>query len=199
MSLSKERIRADVRARLKSLSAGERASLGARIHDRIWSLPEVNAARVLLLYASMPSEVPTDRVAEEAWNRGITVVFPLCPPASPLMTLHRIDAPDELVLGGRYAVREPRPEAPSVALAQVDLAFIPGLAWDRAGGRLGRGAGFYDRLLAQTDWRAKRFGLFFALQEVPLIPTDPWDQPLDGVITEREVIQRIEYRIQNTE
>jgi 5-formyltetrahydrofolate cyclo-ligase len=69
---------------------------------------------------------------------------------------------------------------------EVDLAFIPGLAWDRGGHRLGRGAGFYDRLLGDPRWRGFRCGLFFAAQEVPRIPFDPWDAQLDAIITEAE-------------
>jgi 5-formyltetrahydrofolate cyclo-ligase len=76
-----------------------------------------------------------------------------------------------------------------VGESEVDVALMPGLAWDRAGNRLGRGAGYYDRLLAHPDWRAFRCGLFFATQEFPALPADPWDQPLQAVVTEREIIR----------
>jgi 5-formyltetrahydrofolate cyclo-ligase len=70
---------------------------------------------------------------------------------------------------------------------EVDAALVPGLGWDRSGGRIGRGAGYYDRLFADPEWRGFRCGLFFAAQEADVLPTDPWDAPLDAVVTEREV------------
>jgi 5-formyltetrahydrofolate cyclo-ligase len=66
----------------------------------------------------------------------------------------------------------------------VDAALVPGLAWDRDGRRLGRGAGYYDRLLASPGWRAFRCGVFFAGQEVARVPVEAWDVRLDAVVTE---------------
>jgi 5-formyltetrahydrofolate cyclo-ligase len=70
----------------------------------------------------------------------------------------------------------------------VDAAVIPGLAWDRAGNRLGRGAGYYDRLLADPEWRGFRCGLFFAIQQVPAVPYDPWDAPMQAIVTESAIV-----------
>jgi len=71
--------------------------------------------------------------------------------------------------------------------AEIEAVLVPGLAWDRRGGRLGRGAGYYDRLFAHEAWRGFRCGVFFGFQEVPAVPTEPWDVPLHAVVTDREV------------
>jgi 5-formyltetrahydrofolate cyclo-ligase len=89
---------------------------------------------------------------------------------------------------GNYGIREPDPaRCQEVGPAEIDATLVPGLAWDRRGTRLGRGAGYYDRMFARPDWRGFRCGIFFALQEMEEIPADPWDQPLQAVVTEREV------------
>ena len=88
---------------------------------------------------------------------------------------------------GQWGIREPKPDAPEV---EPDILLVPLLAFDRAGYRLGYGAGYYDmtihRLRALKPVTA--VGIAFAAQEVPKIPTTPRDERLDLVLTEREVI-----------
>lgn len=184
----KDALRADARAVLRALSADARAAAEAEIARRVWTVPEIAGARALLIYASLPEEVSTDAIAEEARRRGMVLVYPRCLPDRAL-ALHAVDTPDAL-LAGRFGIREPDADAcPIHRVEDVDAALIPGLAWDRAGHRLGRGAGYYDRLLADPRWRGFRCGLFFAAQETPAIPRDEWDVRLDAVVTEREVVR----------
>lgn len=185
----KAALRAAARARLAALTPEERRAESAEVARRVWTVPEVAGARTLLCFASLPDEVDTDAIADEARRRGIAVVYPRCLPAG-RMTLHAVHAHDALNRG-RFGIREPHPEScPDVGIQDVDAALVPGLAWDRAGHRLGRGAGYYDRLFADPAWRGFRCGLFFAAQEAPALPRDPWDVPLDAIVTGAEVIRR---------
>jgi 5-formyltetrahydrofolate cyclo-ligase len=185
--MTKAELRAEARRRLRALDASARAAAEAEIGRRVWELPEVASARTLLLFADLPEEVPTDAIAAEALRRGLTVVYPRTIPATRGMTLHRVDSLGDLRTGS-YGIREPEVErCPEVAEASVDAALVPGLAWDRRGNRLGRGAGYYDRLFGNAAWRGFRCGIFFSLQEAESIPVEPWDLPLDAVVTEREV------------
>lgn len=185
--MTKSAVRAEARERLRRLDPAEREEQGERIARLVWSLPEMRAARVILLYASLPMEVPTDAIAEEAWRRGVEVTYPRClPPAD--LTLHQVRGLAELREEGSFGIREPAPACRLTAPDEVDVALLPGLAWDRSGTRLGRGAGYYDRLLADPRFRAHRAGLFFAVQEFPTLPSDPWDQPIHSVVTEKEIV-----------
>jgi 5-formyltetrahydrofolate cyclo-ligase len=184
----KARLRAQARERLVALSARDQAALGARIEHRVWSVPAMQTARSVLLYASLPGEVPTDDIAAQARAQGIDVVYPRCLIGSREMALHRVDSPAGLQTRGRFGIREPLPTLPEVRPGSIDVALIPGLAWDRTGHRLGRGAGYYDRMLGMAEWRGARIGLFFSVQELERIPFDPWDAPLDAVVTELEII-----------
>jgi 5-formyltetrahydrofolate cyclo-ligase len=184
--VTKAELRAEARRRLRALDPSTRAAAEAEIARRVWTVPEVAAARTLLLFADLPEEVHTDTIAAEAARRGVTVVYPLTRMETREMTLHRVPSPSDLRTGN-YGIREPAPDAPRIDPAEVDAALVPGLAWDRAGNRLGRGAGYYDRMFAHADWRGFRCGIFFADQEAAIIPAEEWDLPLDAVVTEREV------------
>jgi len=188
--MTKTELRAEARRRLRTLSEAEREVAEAEIDRRVWTVPEVAAARTLLLFADLPEEVTTDAIAADALRRGVTVVYPRTLPDSRTMTLHRVASLDHL-LTGNYGIREPDPaRCPTIPESEIEAALVPGLGWDRAGNRLGRGAGYYDRLFASPEWRGFRCGIFFSFQEMDHIPTEPWDLPLEAVVTDREVWRR---------
>ena len=188
--MTKPELRAQARRRLRALDAAARAAAEAEIGRRVWSVPEIAAARTLLLFADLPEEVATDAIAADALRRGVTLVYPRTIPETRGMTLHLVRSLGDLRTGS-YGIREPDVErCPEVAESSIDAALVPGLAWDRRGSRLGRGVGYYDRLFADPAWRGFRCGIFFAFQEVDPISAEPWDLPLDAVVTEREVWRR---------
>ncbi|HEX6748881.1 MAG TPA: 5-formyltetrahydrofolate cyclo-ligase [Longimicrobium sp.] len=188
--MTKAELRAEARRRLRALTEPEREAAEAALDARLWTVPEIAGARTLLLFADLPEEVTTDAIAAEALRRGITVVYPRTVPESHAMTLHRVSSLDHL-LTGNYGIREPDPaRCPTIPETEIDAALVPGLAWDRAGNRLGRGAGYYDRLFGAPEWRGFRCGIFFSFQEMDHIPTETWDLPLDAVVTDREVWRR---------
>ena len=187
--MDKSQLRREALARLRAIPPGERERAGEQIARHVWALPKISDAGVLLLYASLPEEVPTAGIAREASRRGITVAYPRSSPGGS-MALHRVQHVEQLRIG-RWSIREPDPAVhPELPVSAVDAALIPGLAWDRGGQRLGRGGGFYDRLLAAPEWGGFRCGIFFATQELPGLPADPWDVPLECVVTEKETWRR---------
>lgn len=85
----------------------------------------------------------------------------------------------------RHGIREPDSTAPLLPLRSLAVVFVPGLAFDTLGNRLGRGAGFYDRFLARADLRhVLKIGVAFAGQIRPIVPIMPGDIAMDGVVTE---------------
>lgn len=184
--MTKEEIRREARRLLRALAPDTRAAAAAEIERRVWTVPEVAGAGTLLLFADLPEEVSTDGMAAEALRRGVRLGYPRTVSGSRTMTLHHVPALDRL-LPGRYGIREPDDACAEIPAGEVDAALVPGLAWDRRGARLGRGAGYYDRLFGGPLWRGFRCGIFFSFQEVPAVPTDAWDVPLQAAVTEREV------------
>jgi len=99
-------------------------------------------------------------------------------------------SPKSLWISGSYGIREPDPGSwDRASLSEVDLALIPGLAFDSKGGRLGRGKGFYDRLLGHPEFRGIKVGLAWDWQIVAEVPCDSDDIPMDFVVTPGKILQ----------
>ena len=153
-------------------------------------MPAYRAAREVAAYLPVKNEVDAAIVARQTLADGKRLLLPRC----------RDDAPGLLDFGcvsclsdvepGRFGILEPRQAVcrPPEAFAP-DLILVPGLAFDRLGRRLGFGGGYYDRLLAQPlAARAFSVGLAFAFQLVRELPADPWDRPVNAVVTERQTL-----------
>jgi 5-formyltetrahydrofolate cyclo-ligase len=191
MCATKAEIRTAAISRRDALTADQRAAAGARIADRLRALPAYQQARCVLLYVSMRSEVDTFALLDEllAARRGVCV--PVTDWAARRLDLFALTDRAELA-PGRYGVPEPRPETRRpVDPSAIDLALVPGVAFDPCGRRLGYGAGLFDGLLPRLPVSCPRWGLAFAAQMVDELPADPHDQRVDAVITE-DAIWRVE-------
>jgi 5-formyltetrahydrofolate cyclo-ligase len=137
-------------------------------------------------YFPLPNEPPTLKLLDRLSVAGFKTALPVTGQlGTPLV--FRLWRPGEPTVKGKMAIEEPLADAPEIA---PDLLFVPLAAFDRAGHRIGYGAGFYDRSLEQL--RAFKpicaVGVAYAAQEFPRIPNDTRDQNLDYVLTERELI-----------
>jgi len=161
------------------------------ICERFAALPEYAAARTVMLYVHVRSEVRTQPLVAAALGEGKHVVVPCC--AGDELDLFRLESLEELEVG-TFGIREPRRELRSVPSRhvrpdQLDLVMVPGVAFDRRGGRLGHGKGYYDRLLRQLRPDALAVGVAFECQLLPEVPMLEYDVFLDRIITERKMYQ----------
>jgi 5-formyltetrahydrofolate cyclo-ligase len=173
----KSRLRRDLDARRQAVAAEELARASTQIcaHVRAW--PGFDAVRHLVLYAARRYEI--DPIALE--DADATIYYPRVEGPS---LAFRESRRRELV-PGRFGVLEPVGEAPALpADAPGVLVLVPGVAFDRHGGRLGTGQGFYDRALAGVP-AARRVGLALDALMVERVPTDVWDVPMHAIATER--------------
>jgi 5-formyltetrahydrofolate cyclo-ligase len=160
-----------------SLTRQEVARRSGSVAAHVLAWPLWRQARAVLLYLATPREVQTGSLVEAALDSGKAVVAP------GLDGLLRRLADPAAVRRSRLRVPEPDPaRCPEFPVDRVELAFVPGVAFDRAGRRLGRGAGYYDRLLPRL--RCPTCGLAFVEQVVEAVPADPWDIPLDFLVSE---------------
>ncbi len=143
------------------------------------ALPEFQRARVVLLYWSMADEVQTHAFVER-WYKEKTLLLP-CVDGDDLR-LRQYTGPECMVAGEQFGIGEPTGEE-WTDLDAVELIVVPGVAFDRQNNRMGRGRGFYDRLLKSTP-NAVKVGVAYDFQMLDSIPVEPHDVKMDRVITE---------------
>ena len=170
-----------LRAR-RGMDDAERRQASQVAASRLASLPELRRARTVLLYAATHDEADPSPLLARLHSRGVRTLFPRVRGE----VLDLVEARDlaTLTLGYR-GIHEP--VGPSVSPGVVDLAVVPGVAFDAAGGRLGQGGGHYDRLLPELAAHCVRVGFCFSCQMAARIPREAHDQPVDAVVTERAV------------
>ncbi len=173
-----------MRARLAAMTADERAMASLQICAVAARRREFREARCVALFAPLPTEPDIRPLIEEAWAERKCVALPfMLHGDEPRLAWHEVEGWDELVARGPHGIREPHPQkCPVTQASELDLVFVPGLAFDADGNRLGRGGGYYDRFLA--DVTTRRIGLFFAAQQVDAVPREAHDCRVDLVITE---------------
>ena len=184
---AKEKLRRELRARLRGMNPALHAEASLVICQMAANLPAFLKSRCVALFAPLPSEPDIHPLIEEAWAQGKRVVLPLMikRDATPELDWHEIASWDDVVVPGPFGLREPDPlRCPRVPLVELDCVFVPGLAFDPEGFRLGRGGGFYDSFLSHAPATLPCIGLLFSLQKVPLVPREPHDQALRSVLTE---------------
>lgn len=155
----------------------------AEIRRHVENSEAWEAAGAIGLFAAQAREPDLDALLPKALAAGKTVAYPRVTPDG--LSLVEVASAADLQETQRWRLREPgAPHLPVLDLEEIDLLLVPGLAFDARGRRMGRGGGFYDRLLSGAR-RARRLGICFALQLVPEVPVEPHDQPVQGVVTER--------------
>ena len=175
----KAELRRMMRARLRSLGEARDAHSRA-ICAAIAAQPAYVAARVVAIFDPLPSEPAVDRLWEIAARR---FVYPRI--VGDGLELVEVRSVEELSQVEKRTFREPRVDgAVAHSLEEVDVILVPGLAFTRGGERLGRGGGFYDRLLASLPARTVRLGVCFECQIVDELPGEAHDMRVDVVVTE---------------
>lgn len=171
------RMREVVRA-LDPADAGEAVELGL---GELEASAGWTGARTVLGYLGDEFEPSLDALLARAIAGGKAVVAPRMDWDARTMDARRLASLDEVEVR-RHGIREPLDSCDVVEVASIDLALVPGLAFDRRGGRLGRGAGYYDRFLKGLTGRARRVGICFAAQLVEQVPTEAHDARMDGLV-----------------
>ncbi len=185
----KARLRAHLKNLRRNFPEPERQEANAALFARIMKLPEYCAASVIHTYVSWRDEVDTHALIKAALAAGKRVAAPRVPPEK-LRLEHYFISDFAALIPGAFGILEPRPGPPAHQApvnTPFDVIFVPGLAFDRAGNRLGYGRAYYDQFLAGT--KALKIGLAFTLQIVEEVPVAPHDQRVDLIITEQEVIR----------
>ena len=206
MSLIEEKAetRKQSKALLRAMSPEEAERLSRRAADNLRALPEYRGARIILAFLSMGEEIRTESLIESAMKEGKIVAVPrmeYSPEGVPIIVF--VHLPKEYPSWPRDRFGIPIPPAESRPLSEEELCsgpaivVTPGLAFDRKGGRLGRGKGYYDRFLSGARACAARrgasllaCGFCFAAQLIDEVPAGHDDAAVDLVVTEEGRVDR---------
>ncbi|HUK77572.1 MAG TPA: 5-formyltetrahydrofolate cyclo-ligase [Thermoleophilia bacterium] len=177
-----------VLGRRDAMAGEERRAAGAALFARLTAVPAVAEASAVLCFASFRTEVDTAPFISWCLERGVTVALPRIVGPHHMEAFGVADLRRDLT-PGRFGIPEPRPGLALVEPATFDVVIVPGSAFDRDGGRMGYGGGFYDTFLARMRAGARRIGICFDLQVVDRVPVEPHDLCVDLVVTETRTIE----------
>jgi 5-formyltetrahydrofolate cyclo-ligase len=181
MPTAKAALRNQVQALLKQMPAEERAKASIQACSRLKQQAVWKNARLILFFAPLPQELDVWPLLLEALQGGKQVALPRFDLAASTYVACRVEHPDRDLVSGKFGIREPGALCRQVLPPGMDLILVPGVAFDLNGRRLGRGRGFYDRLLARL--RSVKCGVAFDPQIVSQIPAEEHDLRLDCLLT----------------
>ena len=181
-----------MRARRRALEPVTRLDAAVAASAHATSLEALVHARHLATYLPVDGELDPTLIVRDAWARGVAVYVPFVGPGAPAaLGFARFTVDTELVTG-RYGITVPAGPTPDIDPAALDAVLVPLVAFDARMTRAGSGAGYYDRTFAARQRSAAPpllVGLAYAWQQVEVLRREPWDVPLDVVVTEQGIVR----------
>jgi 5-formyltetrahydrofolate cyclo-ligase len=183
-------LRRQLRAARAAIPAPLRRAAATALVAQARRVPTLWHPKRIAGYHAVGSELDLGPLLAALVQRGATLHLPRLEPRRAGRMTFRRTAPDAPLIPNRFGIPEPGADAPRVDARFLDLVFLPLVGVDATGTRLGSGAGYYDRALAfrraRRHWRTPLLvGVGYALQEVPTLVRQPWDVPLDALLTEQ--------------
>lgn len=179
----KQAIRENLARKRRYLTKQEKQNRDAGLYKTVTNLPEWKKAQTVFIYVSTRYEASTKQLIKDFIKKK-SIIVPKTHLKYQTLTLHHIQSLQETTQGN-YAIYEPHPSVPMIAPSAIDLALVPGIAFDKNGHRIGYGKGYYDGLMTQL--KCPKFALAYELQIVDNIPAQKHDIPVDGILTENTV------------
>ncbi len=188
----KYEIRHQVAQQMDALTDDELSEKNQQIQDRLFNFANFLEAKIVLLYLNGKLEVTSRQLIKKSYALNKIVVLPMVSDNPSKITLFKVDNLDaDLTVN---AAGNPTPD-PSrcqrVPIDRIDIALIPGVAFDEKGGRVGMGDGFYDRLIPKLPVTTRKVALAFDDQVLLQVPMESHDRHVDIIITEKRIIYKI--------
>ncbi|MBA3028104.1 MAG: 5-formyltetrahydrofolate cyclo-ligase [Desulfobacteraceae bacterium] len=189
---TKAGIRKTVSQTISSLSPGEMTAKNRQVARRLYDFANFMEASVVLLYKNKLNEVDSGEIIRRCYDFNKVVVLPLFLVDKRAMRPMKVDNPNTDLIMGPRGILEPNPvRCKAVPIEFIDIAIIPGTAFDEKGGRMGSGEGYYDRLIPKLPVTTRKVALAFEFQIMSQVPMTSHDKHVDMIITEERVIYKI--------
>lgn len=184
-TVTKSALRELVLGRRDAMRDTARSTASRVIVREVIALAAYRESSVVLGYAGFGSELQTDSFLRHVLEDGKMLVLPKVDRVKKTLDLYEVEDPDLDLEPGTWGIPEPKAgECRAAEIKAVEFVLVPGVAFDARGGRLGYGAGFYDKLLTGSEVRPHLVAGAFDTQIVETVPRDHHDVPMDLVITE---------------
>ncbi|MBC8287173.1 MAG: 5-formyltetrahydrofolate cyclo-ligase [Nitrospinae bacterium] len=189
MKMDKFAVRQDMKRRRDAMILDDVLNLSRAVEDRLFACKDFLVCQNVMFFLSFGNEVRTDEMITRSLKDGKRVYVPrLIMRERRLEVCEITDMNQEFELGS-FDIREPsRHNSRVVSPAMIDAVIAPGLAFDRSGGRIGFGGGYFDWLFKQLSDEALRLGVAYAFQVADSIPQDSWDEKVQTIFTDNEAI-----------
>jgi len=178
-------LRVQMRAQLERISPAVRAVESIGLCERLEA--QLPSARAILFFAPLPDEPDVWPVLERSLALGTVCALPYFDASTQAYGARVIQKIGTDLVAGKFGVREPAAQCAAMPLNQLDLVLVPGLAFDRFGSRLGRGRGFYDRLLGEVS--GVKCGICYQGQLLESLPTEGHDVSVSFIVTPNECLK----------
>lgn len=176
---TKSELRAKIRAAMEKISPAVRAVESIDLCERLKA--QLPSAHTILFFAPMPDELDVWPLLEFSMAVGTTCALPVFDTAKKIYMARGLERLATDIVTGKFGVREPASSCAEISSDKFDLVLVPGLAFDLSGNRLGRGWGFYDRLLEKTS--GIKCGVGYDFQLLENIPAESHDAKVDFIVT----------------
>jgi 5-formyltetrahydrofolate cyclo-ligase len=183
---AKAALRQEIRAGLAKISLAVRLAESLELCARLE--PQLQSAHAILFFAPLPDELDVWPLLEKLLPAKKICALPAFDPAAQLYSARRVKNLETDIFTGKFGISEPHPECEEIPLNRFDLVLAPGLAFDLSGHRLGRGRGFYDRILAAAS--GVKCGVAYDFQVRDQIPVEPHDVRVNFIFTPNRCVRR---------
>jgi 5-formyltetrahydrofolate cyclo-ligase len=180
-------LRSEMRTRLGKISPAVRAVESIDLVERLKA--QMPSARTILFFAPLPDELDVWPVLELSMALGTVCALPFFDAEKKTYGASELKNLKTDLVTGKFDVREPADRCAEIPLNKFDLVLVPGIAFDLSGNRLGRGQGFYDRLLAQAS--GIKCGVGYDFQLLEKIQAEAHDARMDFILTPRRCVKAV--------
>ena len=192
LKLKKEEIRHQVEEKLDAIPKQEILEKYGQIEEQLFDFANFREAEVTLLYINQPHEVDSANILRRCSETTKDIVLPLFNGDSSGTRLYKVSDIERDLKIGPNNILEPDPNrCKPVPIDDVDIAIIPGIAFDEKGGRLGIGNGRYDRIISRLQVTARKVACAMEDQMTPQVPMESHDKYVDIIITDKRIIYKI--------
>ena len=192
IEVAKIQIREEIATKISALSESDIAIKVRSIEDRLFDFANFLESKIALLYVSGDNEVQTKNIIKRAYSYNKIVVLPAFDPKKLEMELMKVDNFSQELKPGPRGVLEPKANCCKIVpIDRIDIAIIPGIAFDEKGGRIGTGRGYYDRLIPRLAITTRKVALTLEEQIIPQVPMESHDKHVDIIITDKRIIYKI--------